>query len=128
MSFELDIKLIPTPMNFLVKIEQIYKDDFSAMRVWLIDRSADKSQTEDPLFNTIVVICYNEELKQKLLLSNGDNVVVSDFYIQEFKHDFNDNIQNLLTLTTRDWVNNIIQMVELFIKECVSYNQSLRIE
>ena len=115
-------------MNFLVKIEQIYKDDFSAMRVWLNDKSADKQPVENPLFNTIVVICYNEELKQKLLLSHGDNIMVSDFYIQEFKHDFNDNIQNLLTLTTRDWVNNIIQMVELFIKECVLYNQSLSID
>lgn len=115
-------------MNFLVKIEQIYKDDFSAMRVWLNDRSGESLNADAPDFNTIVVICYNEEMKQKLISSHGDKRKVSDFYIKEFKQDFDDNIQHLLNLTTREWVNNIVQMVELFIKECVSYNQSLSLD
>ncbi|WP_158799823.1 hypothetical protein [Pedobacter sp. L105] len=114
-------------MDYSVKLKQSHKTAFSSITVWLSDIGDDEFEfdvnSRGHRSTTLATICNNEAIKKKLEEAAGDTGKVCREMIGEFKADFNDTICYLIKLSNIDRVNNMVQMVEAFIKECVSYNK-----
>jgi len=114
-------------VDYIVKLKQTHKSESSAIKVWLSEELNDDfncdANTASNHATTLAVNCDNETIKQKLRNYNGDVGKVTSELISEFKSDFQETISFLIQLRTPDRVSNMIQVVELFIKECVAHNE-----
>ena len=115
-------------MDYSVKLKQSHKTAFSSITIWLSDISDDEFEfdvnSRAHRSTTLATICNNETIKRKLDEADGDVSKVCREMIGEFKADFNHTICYLIQLSNIDRVNNMVQMIESFIQECVHYNKN----
>lgn len=109
---------------YKIKVKRLEKADFSSIVTWL-DDGYYETGSEDCRLVTLACIIYDDSLKKKLAFSDGGTEKVIKDLITEFRVDYTDVIGNLINITTLDNVNEMMQIIETFIRVNVVKNELL---
>jgi hypothetical protein len=106
-------------MDYNINITKIRKEDFSTVVVWLSEASEDSLSRINTYDLTYAVICYKEYTSHNLHLYEGDQEMVSQKLINQFKANFSIVTDNILQATSYATMLEMSDTVELFIREYV---------
>lgn len=107
-----------------IKIKHMERAEFSSVVTWL-DNGNYHFGTPDARLVTLTFMIYDETIKTKMALSNGASEQVISGLLEEFKNDYMDVIENLLRVTTLEDVNQMLKIIESFIRINVTKHQAI---
>lgn len=109
---------------YTIKVKYMERAEFSSVVTWL-DNGQYLFGTPAAQLVTLAFMIYDEEIKTKMVLAKGDVEQVISTLLQGFKNDYLDVIEHLLKITTLEDVNEMLQIIETFIRTYLSKHQTL---
>jgi hypothetical protein len=107
-------------MDYNINITKIRKEEFSTIVVWLSEESEDPLSRGNVYDLTYAVICYRDYTSHNLHLYEGNEEMVSQKLIKQFKANFSEVTESILAAATYSIMLEMMDTVELFIRDYVT--------
>jgi hypothetical protein len=113
---------------YKINIKRLDKTTFSSIMVWLTPKQVNVDSdfihiTEDMQLKVFGYICYNHQLISNLDKCDGDITRCLDMMYDDFKTEFDDSIQHILSVVDDKVLSTMLNTIKLFIYERLTTNK-----